>query len=245
MTQRTGSTLLCKALESTGIAGIPGEYFTFINADTLCGEHQVGNYKDLKTTIWKKGTSLNGVFGIKHDLRSNIYQQIIRELCELRGIEKEPDNHQELWEDLFPNCKHIYLTRRNKVRQAVSWWKAIHDKVWHIEKGQTHRNGADFYREKYDFNALMHLYKEATLKECNIQEHFQRYDIIPFTVIYEDFIRDYEATIRKIIEYLEIGADNFEVGPMYYEKTATDHSEEWVHRFRMELQKNMSGGLVW
>ncbi|MEM7515277.1 MAG: Stf0 family sulfotransferase, partial [Bacteroidota bacterium] len=65
-TQRTGSTLLCKSLERTGIAGKAGEYFNKIGFDTLAAQHGATTYEELQANLHKVGSSENGVFGIKH-----------------------------------------------------------------------------------------------------------------------------------------------------------------------------------
>ena len=185
--QRNGSTLLCKGLEQTGVAGIPGEYFNAFGADSLCEQHNVSTWDELKDKLWYLGTSENGVFGIKHNMTAKIY----REIATLKGMpEGEPIDEEELVQDLFPNCKHIFLTRRNKVRQAVSWWKAIKDNQWHLAPNQHHENEADFYEKNYDFDALSHLLKETALRECAIQAYYTKHDIQPLTLVYEDFIKD-------------------------------------------------------
>lgn len=237
MSQRNGSTLLCKGLASTGIAGKPGEFFN-LSKPTLCQEYQVDDYDALKTKFWEMGTSPNGVFGIKHSWMTYRYDAIVQEIATLRGYPKTDEIEvQELFADLFPNCKHIFLTRRNKVRQAVSWWKAINDQVWHLEQGKAHQNDSSFYEEKYNFDALSHLLKETVLRECSIQAYFSKYHIQPLTLVYEDFIQDFEGTIRLIIDFLEIEATHFEVSPFFYKRTANEQSEQWVQRFRADLQK--------
>ncbi len=55
---RPGSTLLCKGLESTGIAGIPGEYFTLSDDKTLLARHQVKDYESLKQKLWNLGAAV-------------------------------------------------------------------------------------------------------------------------------------------------------------------------------------------
>src|SRR4051812_13391097 len=108
--QRTGSTLLCDALSSTGVAGIPREWITFKDPDTMSKNEIEG--------IWKDGTTLNGVFGIKACLTPE-WIDGFRKLFEL----SEATTHAEVWRTAFPSCnKHIWMTRRNKVRLAVSWW---------------------------------------------------------------------------------------------------------------------------
>ncbi len=126
----------------------------------------------------------------------------------------------------------------------MSWWKAIKDEVWHLEKGHSRQNEATFYEQHYDFDALSHLFKEAMLRECAIQAYFSAYGITPLTLVYEDFIQDFEGSIRRIMDYLDINTPNFSVAPFFYEKTASSGSEKWVQRFREELQGKM-GHKIW
>lgn len=240
MTPRVGSSVLCKGLEATGIAGKPGEFLTLHGEENFQEKYSVHNYEALREKIWKLCTTENGVFGIKHSWFKIREDYLIKEFYPLKGlpIPKQP-NFEELFVDLIPNCRHIFLTRRNKIRQAVSWWKAIKDNVWHLEKGDAHKNEVAFYEENYDFAALSHLWKEAMLRECAIQNYFDNYGIVPLTLAYEDIIQDFPATIQRIIGYLEIDAQDLKIDGFFYEKTATTNSEMWVQRFREEFQAQM------
>lgn len=237
--QRSGSTLLCKALESTNIAGKPGEFFNLNNSDSFLNHYKVQNYLELRAKIWSLGTTPNGVFGIKHSMHTDNYQAKLKEFAQLQGFASKVTDDEKIWADLFPNCKHLHITRRNKVRQAVSWWKAIQDQVWHLEKGNKRQQKESFYEDKYDFDALSHLFKESSLREAAMQNYFERFNLSPFTIVYEDFIKEYEGTVRRILDYLELGNENVRIGGAFYEKTADEHSEKWVQRFRRDLQKNM------
>jgi LPS sulfotransferase NodH len=48
---------------------------------------------------------------------------------------------------------------------------------------------------------------------------------------------DFEGHIKKVVEYLEIEYTQLNVQPMYYQRTADDLSEQWVQRFREDLQR--------
>ena len=241
--QRNGSTLLCEGLSATGVAGKPGEHFNLITAGSLAEKYGVSIYEALKQKLWETGSTSNGVFGVKYGMRSDGYQMHFEEILRLRHLENRPDlDHEVIWSDLFPNCKHIYLTRRNKVRQAVSWWKAINDQVWHLQKGQSHENEAAFYEEKYDYDALWTLFKEANLRECAMQAYFSKYKIAPLNLVYEDMVLDFRGTINRILEYLEIAPANIPEVGFRLEKTSSGSSEEWVQRFRKDLQ---GGQKIW
>lgn len=245
-TPRTGSTLLCKGLEETKIAGKPGEFFNVPADSSLCEMHNVDSYHALQQKIWHLGSSTNGVFGIKHSSFNDRNEQIYKEICHLKQLKpSDPIELQNVLKDLFPNCKHIYLTRRNKIRQAVSWWKAIKDEQWHIAKGEEKRNtDTDFYEKEYVYPAIRHLTREALLRECSIGAYFKHQQIQPLTIVYEDMVQDFNGTLRRILAYLALDDTQAAKVTPYYRPTATAESEKWVQRFRQEWQEEQ-GKISW
>lgn len=235
--QRNGSSLLCEALKSTGVAGNPGELFHISENQSLKQHYNAKNYEELRDKIWQAGSNESGVHGIKVNAPKPQNDSIINELKNISGIQKQNPSNYEVWENIFPNNKYIFLTRRNKVRQAVSWWKAIVSTEWHRKTGEKAIYN-DVIRDKYDFDALTHLLKETVFRECKIQDFFKEGNLTPLTIVYEDFINNYESTIKKVIEFIGIEKSNYSIAPPYYEKLADDLSDEWVERFRKESQKN-------
>lgn len=235
--QRTGSTLLCKALQSTGIAGKPGEWLNcYTPSDfNLLDKYQLSNYAELQQRLWQLGTTSNGVFGLKAAIFEPYFSKIIDTFKQFPGCDSKANNRVEIWNNAFPNCKHIYMTRRNKVRLAVSWWKAIQSQEWHREQGKLPL-AADL-RDKYCYEAIDHLFAECSMREAAIQEFFAESSIVPLTIVYEDFILAYEKTIRNILSCLELAdAQNVSINSPQLQKLADDISEEWVQRFRQEKQ---------
>ena len=232
--QRTGSTLLCKALESTGIAGKPKEWLTVPNSLTLLDHYKSNSYAELQKQLWELGTTPNRVFGVKLSVYEPFFSQIIDAFRILSS--NSLSDRTEIWEKTFPNCQHIFMTRRNKIRLAVSWWKAIQSQEWHRQRG-TKPTSADL-REKYSYVAIDHLFAECCMREAAIQEFFSEGKIVPLTIVYEDFILSYKETIAKILDYLGLNHSNdVPVAPPHFERLADDRSEEWVQRFRRERQK--------
>ena len=228
--QRTGSTLLCKALQSTGIAGQPNEW---LFTTDLLDKYRLDRYTELQQRLWQLGSTSNGVFGVKTGACEPYFSQIIDIFKQFPGCNPK-SNRVEIWDNAFPNCKHIYMTRRNKVRLAVSWWKAIQTQEWHRKQGQ--QPTAVDLKDKYSYDAIAHLFAECSMREAAIQEFFSEGSIVPLTIVYEDFILNYEATIRSIIEYLELPSGNISLASLPLQQLADDVSEEWVQRFREERQ---------
>lgn len=229
---RTGSTVLCKGLELTGIAGIPHENFACLEDDETHKE-----YTSMQLGLWKQCSTPNGVLGIKHPLHQHYYQDLLKKIRQARNLDTDSNDELDVWSDLFPNCKFLFLTRRNRIRQAVSWWKAIQDNEWHLQKGHERKQPDSFYSSKYNFRALFTLLTEISLREARIQAFLSHYQIQPKTIVYEDMVADFEGTIRSILDFLELDHSGTHIAPFQFEKTANTHSEVWVERFREDLQR--------
>lgn len=240
--QRNGSTLLCEGLKSTGIAGKPGELLQLPDNTTLLEFYQANNYTALQQKLWQEGMSENGVLGLKANAPRKEKDPIVEQLAQL------PSNTSAtpyaVWENAFPNGKHIFLTRRNKVRQAVSWWKAIVTQQWHLKKGEKRKPMSSEIQKQYNFEALKHLLVEISLRESKIQAFLEGGNIIPLTIVYEDFIREYPKTIRSVIDFLGITQKDYSIKEPFYEQLSDELSEEWVESFRQEIQQNWNN-IIW
>lgn len=230
--QRTGSTLLYKALESTGIAGTPREWFNC--PSDLLSTYRKADHAELQGYLWKLGSTANGVFGISHSFYEPHFSQLTETLRKFPICPSTAIKRTEVWENVFANHRHIFMTRRNKIRLAVSWWRAIQSGVWHLPKGEE-RKPFDF-SNAYSFEAINHLYNECSMREAGIQEFFTEGGIAPLNIFYEDFIQDYEGTVHTILDYLELGSSSVTIAPPALTILADDVSEEWVQRFREERQ---------
>lgn len=234
--QRTGSTLLCQALESTGIAGRPAELLHHVAEPAgLYTKFQVSTPADLQQSLWQAGSSSNRVFGLKYGLYEPFHAQLTEFFRQFPGCPQNASTW-EVWASAFPNCKHIFMTRRNKVRLAVSWWKAIKTEEWHRETGSV--PAVIDLKDAYDFNAINYLINEAEQREADTQEFLAMGQAMPHTVVYEDFIADYEGTVRGIVDFLGVaGGKPYSVAPPFYEKLADEVSEQWVRRYREAWQR--------
>ena len=75
------------------------------------------------------------------------------------------------------------------------------------------------------------------MREGGIQEFFSEANIVPLTVVYEDFVQEYERTVKRVLGFLELDTTSVVIAPPYYARTADKVSEDWVARFREERQR--------
>jgi trehalose 2-sulfotransferase len=232
--QRTGSTLLCKTLEATGVAGNPREWFNC--KPDLLDEFQRSTHAEVQEHLWDLGSTGNGIFGLNHSFYEPHFSELIKTLGKFPGSPQPPGDRTAIWENAFPNQRHIFMTRRNKVRLAVSWWKAIQSGTWHLQPGE--RSKPVDLTQAYSYAAINHLYNECSMREAGIQEFFSEGKIAPLNIFYEDFIQQYEETIRKILDHLELNSSSLPIAPARLAPTADGLSEEWIQRFRQEHQQD-------
>ena len=231
--QRTGSTLLAQALASTGIAGQPAEWLH--HAEDSLAPPSTADAVSLRQILWKQGSTPNHVFGMKISFYEPFISRVFTLFKHLPECASRDLSRGEVWGFAFPNSQHIFMTRRNKIRLAVSWWKAIQSSEWHRRKGAKPAE-ADL-ANAYSFEAINHLLVESVLREAGIQAFFTESGIQPLTIVYEDFIADYTGTVRSALAFLRLDGRNIQIGEPQTTKLADALSENWVQRFRQERQQ--------
>jgi LPS sulfotransferase NodH len=234
--QRTGSTLLCKALESTGVAGKPDEWLYVESTYNLYNKYNVKTPEQLQNKLWDIASTSNGVLGLKLSSYEPLMSKMVETFRSFPGC-KDSFNRPEVWENAFPHHKHLWMTRRNKIRLAVSWWKAIKTGEWHLQTCEEKKQIN--VKDDYLYDALNHLFNEANLREALAQKFFDEAEIIPYTIVYEDFIRDYEGTVLSILNWLGIDSKNVIVSTPYYEKLADEVNDDRAYRFEKERTERL------
>ena len=226
-TVRSGSTVLCELLARTNIAGKPQEHFNHnINPINPKGD-TIPDYRQFISQTLANSTTPNGVFGTK--IGGGVWHDFVRRLNTIEEVSGQP--FDQTLAQFFPDLHFIWLTRRNKVRQAVSHWMAIQSGRWHSPDSIQNDS------PQYQFNAIDHLVQELVIREAVWGDYFSQNNITPHIVVYEDFIRDMEYTVRGILNFLNIDIPaGFKVQPPHFQRTANTLSEAWVQRYREEKQ---------
>ncbi len=236
--QRNGSSLLCEGLKSTGVLGKPEEHFNIATTEKLLTKYQARDYPELQEMIYQRGSTPNGVFGVKTNAPKKQNDLIVEELRHFPKAKGCSGGNYEVWQSVFPSCKHIFITRRHKVRQAISWWKAIVTDEWHRKTNDAEVGANRDFVDKYDFNAIKHLLIEITLRESKIQAFLDEGGRQALTIVYEDFTKDYEKTILRVARFLGVEVNRSAIAPPFYSQLADDISDEWTERFRKEIQSD-------
>ena len=172
----------------------------------------------------------NGVAGVA--LHANYLHHIINNYIALPQYQGM--NQFELINALFYNPKFIWLQRRDKVRQAVSWIKARHTGVWdsHMADGVKKKDGQVL---KYDYFLIEQNVARFEEFENRWRAFFDEFGIEPHVVVYEELSKEVEEKTLKILDYLDVDyPEEIQFAERKLKKQADALSEQWVQRYYRE-----------
>jgi LPS sulfotransferase NodH len=260
-TPRSGSTLLCHELDRTGVAGHPEEYFEALRRSGLPRRpHEYfdperhaniverlafrempdaaaepnplwhpDTYDEYLAWALSEGTTPNGVFGAK------LMWGYLGDFADLlRGIEGMSGRAlPDLLARAFPGLRYIQITRRDKIRQAVSLWKAVQTQAWKSEHGEQPTNGVE---PVFSFRAINYLVRLLTAHDASWDAYFLGLGYEPLKITYEELAESTDAVIGRVLAHLGIPEPiDFAAQATTLSIQADEVSEEWVRRVNEHL----------
>lgn len=264
-TQRSGSTLLCELLKATGVAGRPDEYFEAVR-DTGVPPHPgdylgslagtgagirgdptpaqapaysalagLPSYREHLERTFQAGTTPNGVFGSK--LMWNQLpelQALAGELPEYAGLA-----FAELLATLFGEPLYVWVSRGDKVRQAVSMWRALQSRSWRADGD---RGDAREPEPSYSYAAIQHLVSRFETEDRAWGELIERHRLPALAVAYEDELeRDPDATVGTVLERLGVTAPPGWRAAAPMARQSDSLSEGWVAAYHRDRAQRGAG----
>ena len=241
-TPRSGSTLLGQALNSTDLAGDPREHFghkmTFWQRKW--GTSTLAPFVD---RLMQERATDNGVFGAK---------LLYSHLQHLETVARQEEIYRdlplpEILGMLFPNLRYFWITRDDTVRQAISYWKAKETGIWGQEQARAGRTGqgrrqiVNASRETgktpvYSEDGIAALYRSIIDEDAAIEAFFREHAIEPMHIVYEQFVRDYDPTTRRMLAHLGIEPPaDLQIGQPRTVRLADDTTDAWATQFRAAL----------
>jgi len=228
---RSGSNLLTDGLHATRRAGRPKQFFLAGFEAGYAANHALDPVNDyagyVRGMVSAKATS-NEVFGFK--LMSWYLDDFVRRLRETRAFGDEETSDLDLLQNAFPRLQFVHIFRRNKLRQALSKARAIQTDLWKVKAGKAARG-----QPRFDPGLIEQCLRDGEEQEEIWQSFFQRIDIEPFRVEYENLCADYEHTIWGVLNFLKISLPRrARVGAPVTVKQSDEVSHAWEERFLKE-----------
>lgn len=226
-TPRSGSYLLCDGLRQTGRAGAPTEFFGRHQKMLYCAGAELPMLDYVAALLDFAAERSNNIFGAKL-MWPHLKQHLLCELAELPELSGFSD--QEIIKILFPGVRIIRLSRRDRVRQAVSYARAHLTGVWSALRD----SGVDGPPRNlfYDEDLVERCFTELEWEEEGITGFLENSDFRTLDVWYEELAEDYIATLRRVLDFIGVEDSDFLWQPSpRFVKQSDEDSTRWVRLF--------------
>lgn len=204
-TMRSGSSLLCNLLEKTRLAGSPKEFLRGYIRD---GEAITDNEYIQFISREMSTRSTNKLSGVKMMWWN--FDEVLKRLRSSSLHDVEGISDLELIERVFPNVKFVFITRQNKVSQAVSLCLAAKTKVWKQDK--TTKKRINFLPRVSNFSIYQNI-QNIEKQELLWKRFFADNSISAHTVTYESLAQDYKESVFKTLEFLGVSKSEIQDVP--------------------------------
>ena len=224
-TPRTGSTLLCSLLTSTGVAGRPESYFR--EPDQHMWAERFGvpvaddgsfDHRAFAAGALRAGTTPNGVFAAR--IMWGTMDLIIDGLDPARRSRRDLD----VLVRGFGPLHLVHLHREDVVGQAVSWARAEQTGYWQHGDVPSGEPQLDLDR----ISALV-----STIHDHNAawNSWFTAQGADPLVVTYEHLVADPGHAVRRILGVLGVAPQPGWRPASSHRRQADEVSADWVRRY--------------
>lgn len=247
-TPRSGSTLLCALLDSTGVAGHPESYFRRPGEENWARRWGIDvspdgtfDFPAYVRAALAVGSTPNGVFAAR------VMWGTMTELAgRLRG--RYPDagaGDRDVLERALETTRYVYLWREDVLRQAISLVRARQTGFWH-DTGEPDRPGPwqpqleqlpPEEDPRYDAAAIGEHVREIGEHNAAWRAWFAAAGISPHPVRYEDLAADPVGVTRGILDFLQLDLPPGRVITAPNRRLADGITQRWIERYRRGIPR--------
>lgn len=234
-TPRTGSSLLCGLLESTGVAGRPESYFRQPDEYAWAGRWGIVSrsdgtftYADYFRAALAAGSTDNGVFAarIMWGTMGEVLGKLAGVYPRFSGLDLD------LLQRAFGQPRFVYLRRGDPVAQAVSLLRAEQTGVWFEATQATSQ--VPQQEPRFDLDRLRARVHLAGAHNAAWQEWFTSAGVQPHPVLYEELAADPVGVTRGVLGFLGLELPAGREIVVQHRRLADDLNAEWISRYRTE-----------
>ncbi len=238
-TPRSGSTLLCKLLEATNIAGRPGSHFHTPSFERWLAvydldEADFGSRRAALDAVVNaaiaRGKGGASIFGLRMQRGSFAY---FMEQLALVASGQMADVARI--EAVFGPTFFIHLTRPDRLGQAISLVRAEQSGLWHRRADGTELERAAPPKEsQYDAAAIAHQIEKLTALDDAWERWFDQQGLQPLRISYDALSDDPQRVLADVLSALQLDPEKAKHVAPPTAKLADAHSREWRELFEAE-----------
>ncbi len=248
-THRTGTTLLCQLLTDTTLCGSPEEYFSPRWAPRFAEELATGQIAredgvsapdgppdgslfeqlDLGTSLqslFDAKATANGVWG------SKLHWPHVRRLHDAfkprRKLLRGGRSTHRLLEEIFAGPRYLWIRRRDKVKQAISFWRSMQTQIYNTASDDV----VESVQPEFDYAKIHDIVQRFEKHDRAWERLFQAGGVQPLVVEFETFVKSMERTVQDVLGFLEIEITADFVAPVpRLKKISNQLNEDWYRRY--------------
>lgn len=215
-TARSGSHMLGHALHATGLFGYPLEYVNPSNLEQWKKITKESTFEGVLNSIKSRRTSPNGVFAIK------VHYSHIKQFGNFQNFTKH-----------FPEAHVVLITRKNILKQAISFVIASHSGNW--ISGQTNKSK----KPVYDGNRIKMIMKRTMLENASWKYNLLTSGINFLEMEFETICANIPEAVQQVADFMNVDiAHSLIPAEPVTKKQSSTINEEWEHKF---LEQDFSG----
>jgi LPS sulfotransferase NodH len=224
---RSGSTLLARGMEASGLLGVPLENINqnAIDAWKYLGGHLTAELDIYLSDIQKRRTSESGWFGLKvhyrhfdHHFKETAFDEAVK------FIQRQD------------RC--VLITRDDWVAQSVSYYRARMTGLWSSEH-EEHLDRSSNQDLSCDTDALTQCLEEISYGETMWREVLAETGHEFLEIHFEDLINDYVCQVQSVFDF--IGVNNALLPEKQLQSVSTHVNDSIEIQFREFLCSRYSG----
>lgn len=224
-TPRSGSTLLCGLLESSGVAGHPASYFVRKGLQEHADQWGVVRPADGRIdgvfvrAALVAGRTANGIFGAR------VMAETMPELVEDLAAGSGPGTSDlDLLTSQLGRLRFVHLRRDDVVAQAVSWARSLQTHFWH--PGEVVAPGGE--EPHYDAVLIGQLVVRIEQLEAGWAAWFAEHGIVACETTYEALAADPPGTARTVLDFLGLEAPQDRPLTATHRRQADQVNADWI-----------------
>lgn len=219
-TFRSGSTYVAETLRENGISGLSIEKFNLIWKVAAADDDGLREAFDAIAA-----TATDGLFATK------IMWPHRNNLAFCLGLDRGQSSRLVA---SFPGQKWLWVKRQDKIRQAISFWRARETNRWHVRM----RDGSPEPAITYDFEAIREAYRHIIMHDICWADFFACTEITPYTVDYEAFLADPAEHVAQVFEFLDMPPPGEVALRITLRQQRDGLTEELYDRFMQDCYRN-------
>lgn len=236
---RSGSTMLCRMLSATGHSGNPGSYFHTPSLHGWLSDYDLtreayASDLDAVAAVFAaakaEGEAGTGVFGFRMQRPSFAFF-----MEQAAALFPDADTDAGRITAAFGETLYVYLSRRDKLAQAISMVKAEQTGLWHKTA-----DGAELERlappkpPVYDAQRIREKHEELAALDAEWPVWFAQQEIKPLSLTYEDLSADPQGTLAQVLAALGLDPALAAAVETPTARLSDEISQQWADQFRAE-----------